>query len=149
MFNIIQMGNLHAIKAIGRSDIALVLEILKKSVYFVIIAAFVYFSDSPIMLATSGVICTIVATIINTYPNRKLIGYSYRHQISDLIPNLMLSVSMGIAVMLIANLPIPKLLLLVIQIVTGGVVYVALSIFSKNESFFYLLGYLKAFLKRK
>lgn len=149
MFNIIQMGNLQAIKAIGRSDITLLLEVLKKSIYFAIIAAFVYFSDSPIMLAASGVLCTIVATIINTYPNRKLIGYSYRHQISDLAPNFVLSVIMGAAVMAVGKLPMAPLLLLVIQMLAGVLVYVGLSIAVKNESFFYLLGYVKALLKRK
>lgn len=148
MFNIIQTGNLQAIKAIGRSDISLLLEILKKSIYFVIIAAFVYFSDSPIMLATSGVICTFVATIINTYPNRKLIGYSYRHQIRDLLPNFMLSVLMGAVVMLVGRLTMAPLLLLVIQILAGGTVYVVLSILFKNENFFYLLKFVKPFLKR-
>ena len=149
MFNIIQMGNLQAIKAIGRSDISLLLEVLKKSIYFAVIAAFVFLSDSPIMLAASGVLCTIVATIINTYPNRKLIGYSYRHQLSDLIPNFILSVLMGIVVMLVGRLPIPALPLLVIQVLVGGAAYVALSILFRNESFFYLLRCVKPFLKRK
>ena len=149
MFNIIQLGNLQAIKAIGRSDISLLLEVLKKSIYFAIIAVFVYFSDSPIMLAASGILCTVVATIINTYPNRKLIGYSYRHQISDLLPNFMLSAVMGAAVMALGNLPVAPLLLLVIQVLAGAAVYVGLSLLVKNESFFYLLRYLNSFLKRK
>ena len=149
MFNIIQLGNLQAIKAIGRSDISLLLEVLKKSIYFAIIAVFVYFSDSPIMLAASGILCTVVATIINTYPNRKLIGYSYRHQISDLLPNFMLSAAMGAAVMALGSLPVAPLLLLVIQVLAGAAVYVGLSLLFKNESFFYLLRYLNSFLKRK
>lgn len=149
MFNIIQVGNLQAIKAIGRSDISLILEIIKKSIYFVIIAAFVYFSNSPIMLAASGVICTIVATVVNTYPNRKLIGYRYRHQLQDLMPNFVLSVLMGVVVMLVGRLSITPLLLLMVQILAGGVVYVGLSVLSKNENFFYLLGFIKSFLKRK
>ena len=101
------------------------------------------------MLATSGVICTFVATIINTYPNRKLIGYSYRHQIRDLLPNFILSVLMGAVVMLVGRLTMAPLLLLVIQILVGGAAYVAMSILTKNENCFYLLGYVKAFLKRK
>lgn len=148
MFNIIQLGNLQAIKAIGRSDITLLLEVLKKSIYFAIIACFVYFSDSPIMLAASGILCTVVATLINTYPNRKLIGYSYRHQLSDLAPNFVLSVLMGVAVMAVGKLPMAPLLLLAIQVLVGGTVYVVLSVIVRNESFFYLLGYIKPVLKR-
>ena len=40
MLNIIQTGNLEAIKAIGRSDMILKLEIIKKSAYFLVIFLF-------------------------------------------------------------------------------------------------------------
>lgn len=149
MFNIIQTGNLQAIKAIGRSDILLLLEVMKKSVYFAVIAAFVIFSNSPVMLAVSGIICTFVATLVNTFPNRKLIGYRYRQQAADLLPNFLQAAAMGSVVMLVGQLDISRILLLVLQIVTGVIVYVMLSILTRNENFFYLIDYLKLFLKRK
>lgn len=149
MFNIIQTGNLQAIKAIGRSDILLLLEVLKKSVYFAVIALFVFFSDSPVMLAVSGIVCTLVATLINTYPNRKLIGYRYRQQVVDLLPNFLLAVAMGSAVILVGQLEMSRFLLLFAQIVVGVVVYVLLSVLTKNENFFYLIDYIKMFLNRK
>lgn len=149
MLNIIQVGNLQAIKAIGRSDIALILEIIKKSIYFVIIAAFVLLSDSPVMLAISSVVCTVAATVVNTYPNRKLIGYRYRYQLMDLLPNFCQAIAMGAVVLLIGQLKLAAVWVLLIQIICGVVVYVGLSLLTKNENFTYLLNYLKLFAKGK
>ena len=57
--------------------------------------------------------------------------------------------AVSFVVMLVGRLPISALPLLVLQIFVGGAAYVALSILFKNESFFYLLRYVKPFLKRK
>ena len=148
MFQIINIGNLQTIKAIGRSDISLILEILKKASYFVIILIFLFFSNSPVMLAVSSIACTLIAVIINTFPNRKLIGYKYRYQLADILPNLIISLIMGTIVLLMNNLSISPMLLLVLQIAVGGLVYVILSVITKNENFKYLFFTAKQFLQR-
>ena len=149
MFNIIQTANLLSIKAIGRSDISLILEIIKKASYFAIIAAFVFLSDSPIMLAISSIACTVVATVVNTFPNRKLIGYKYRYQLSDILPNLIISTIMLVVVLFMNKLPLPTAALFVLQIVAGAVVYVVLSIITKNENFKYLLNTAKQVIRKE
>ncbi len=143
MFNLIQTGNLEAIKAIGRTDISLILEIIKKSLYFVVILLFIFFTDSPVLLAWSAVVCTLLASLINTFPNRKLIGYRYRYQLMDIIPNLVISGIMGVIVILMNKLSISIYLLMPLQIVVGAIIYVTLSIVTKNESFIYLLNTIK------
>ena len=143
MFNIIQTANLQAIRAIGRSDIILKLEILKKSMFFVIIALFIYFSDSPYMLAVSGIVCTLVATVVNTHPNRKLIGYKYRYQIIDILPNLIIAIIMGMAVYFAGLIQVNLLIKIMLQVAVGAIVYVLLSIITKNSSFKYLLNLIK------
>lgn len=148
MFNLIHVGNLQAIKAIGRSDITLILEVLKKSIYFVIIAAFVFFSDSPEVLALSSLLCTFVALVINTLPNRALIGYRYSFQLTDILPNLGCAVVMGGLVFLLGRLAMPVYLLLPLQILAGIMLYVLLSIVTKNENFAYLLDLIKHSLMR-
>lgn len=148
MFNIVQVGNLQAIKAVGRSDIVLLLEIIKKSLYFIVTASFVVFADSPEMLAVSSIVCTVVACAANTFPNRKLIGYKYRYQLADLLPNLLLAVAMGIAVTVIGRLPLSNGVLLLVQVLAGFVVYCLLSVITKNENFFYLLRFLKQLRKK-
>ena len=142
-FNIVQTANLQAIRAIGRSDIILKLEIIKKTLYFIVIALFIYFSDSPYMLAVSGIVCTIIAIIVNTYPNRKLIGYKYRYQVMDLLPNLAISLVMGIIVGWLDNIDIGVFLKLVLQILVGIASYIILSIITKNKNFRYIFDMIK------
>lgn len=148
MFDIIQIGNLQTIKAIGRSDLSLIMEIIKKSSYFVIILAFIFLSDSPVMLAVSSIVCTLVATVINTFPNRKLIGYKYRYQLMDIAPNLAIALIMGGIVYLMNGLNISPIVLFGLQIVSGAVIYILLSIVTKNENFKYLLSTAMHMLKR-
>lgn len=148
MFEMIHIGNCETIKAMGRSDIFLIMEIIKKSSYFIIIALFLWLGSSPESLAISAVICTAVAIVVNSIPNRKLIDYRFRQQIFDLVPNLLTAAVMCIAVLLVGRLAINKLLLLALQIATGLIVYVVLSLSTKNDSFYYILNLLKSYIKK-
>ncbi len=149
MFDIIQVGNLQTIKAIGRSDISLILEVIKKLAYLVVIVAFVFLSNSPVLLAVSAIVCTLIATVINTFPNRKLIGYKYRYQLADILPNLIISLIMGGVILLMNRLPLAPLWLLLLQLVAGVALYLVLSLITRNQSFLYLCGTLKQFLKKE
>ena len=149
MLNIIQVGNLQAIKAIGRSDITLILEIVKKSLYLIIIILFVILSKNPIVLALSSIVCTVFATVVNTYPNRKLLGYKYKYQLSDLLPNLIISIIMGIVVYLMKYIQISKVLILILQVFIGIIVYILLSKFTKNENLYYLIDYVRSYFRKR
>ncbi len=149
MFEIIHVGNCETIKALGRSDTFLIMEIIKKSCYFIIIALFIFLGQTPEALAISSVCCTAVAIIVNSIPNRKLIGYSYRLQIVDLLPNLFCAVIMCIAVSLIGTAPIDTFPSLCLQIGSGIIIYIILSIFTNNSSFKYLLATVKENIKKQ
>ena len=137
LMDLIQIGNINAIKAIGRSDLILKMEIIKKSLYAVVIALCVVFAKSPIYIAWSGIICNIIATIVNVYPNKKLIGYGYIDLIKDLALNTVISVIMCIVVNLMNKLVINIYALLILQVVVGAVLYILLSIITRNRSFRY------------
>lgn len=77
--------NLKGIQALGRSDVFLVLEIIKKSlVLVVIISAFRLgvFTWMAISAFALGPLCVI----INSWPNRKLLNYTIGMQIKDVLP---------------------------------------------------------------
>ncbi len=143
MFNIFQNGNLQAIRAIGRSDIFLKLEILKKSLYLVVIVLFIAFSKSPYVLAFSEIVCTIIATLINSRPNIKLIGYKYSYQIADILSNLLMAIIMGVVVYLIQFIISNKIICLLVQIIVGVLTYLFISILTKNKNFLYLIDLVK------
>ena len=149
MFDMIHAGNASTIKAMGRSDIFLIMEIIKKSCYFGIIACFMFLSNRPQILAIATICCTVVAILVNCVPNRSLIGYSFRWQVLDLLPNLILAVIMCVVVLLVGMLSLPLPLLLVLQIAVGAGVYILLSVLTRNSNFLYLWKTIRAYVKRR
>lgn len=148
MFKPIQTGNLQAIRAIGRSDVFLALEIIKKSLYFSIIIAFVFLTHDAVALALSGIITSILASFINAFPNKKLIGYTYFDQLKDILPNLLTSVAMGVGVYFMKYIPINMYLLLAIQVVTGIIFYFGVNLLIRNKSLIYAVATVKEFLQK-
>lgn len=149
MFKPIQTGNLQAIRALGRSDIFLTLEIIKKTLFFSIIIAFVFLTHNAVALALSGILTSLLASIINSIPNKKLIGYSYLDQLKDLLPNLLTSVAMGVSVYFMKFIPINIYLLLVLQVLAGVIIYFGLNIIIKNKNLIYIIDTCKDFAKAR
>lgn len=138
-----ETANLNAIKALGRSDIILRLTVIKKVIGFIILAATMWFG--PLIMAASNLFFSVVNQIINAWPNRKLLNYSYGQQIADILPSMLLSGVMFGAVWCVQYLRMGNFLTLLIQIAVGVVVYILGSLLLKIESFSYLLGVLKGF----
>lgn len=137
----IHTANLQAINAIGRSDIFLKLEVIKKVVGVSIIL--ITSRYSPYIMAVGTIFSGIISSFINSYPNRKLLNYSYIEQIRDIIPSILISVIMGIIAYVIQLLKYNDILTILLQIIIGSVIYIILSYITKNESFIYLFNILK------
>ncbi len=118
--------NLQAINAIGRSDLFLKLEIIKKSYGLIALVIAVFCFDSPAAIALTSVITGFLSFLVNAYPNKKLIDYSYLEQLRDICPSLVMSVLMCSLVLLLGMLKINTILLLLLQ-VSAGVVFYLLS----------------------
>lgn len=143
MFWPIHTANLNAIKALGRSDLFLKLEIIKKFVGLTALA--ITAPISVIAMAYSLLIVEVLGQIINTWPNRKLLNYNYLEQLKDIMPGILLAAFMGICVNFVQLFNFPDLLTLIIQVVLGGIIYIGLSAIFKLDSFTYLLGILKKY----
>lgn len=148
MFDMIHIGNCETIKAMGRSDIYLLIEIIKKVGYFVTIGIFVFIARSPLQLAMAYIVCTLIALIVNSIPNQVLLDYKLSNQLADIIPNLFISLLMGVGVYFVGKLQINSIVLLFIQIVVGIIVYILINVITKNQSFRYVCSSAKEFLKK-
>lgn len=136
MFDMLHTGNGASIKALGRSDVFLKMEIIKKASYFIIIGVFMFTSNSPQMLAVSNIVCIIVAIIINMISNKKILEYKLLDQVIDVAPNLFNSIIMSVIVFTISDIfKMNTVLLLIIQILAGIITYVVLCILTKNENY--------------
>lgn len=143
----IHTANLNAIKAMGRSDLFLKLEVIKKIMGLILL--FLTMNISPLAMAYSMIVSGILSQIINSWPNRKILQYGYFEQLRDILSGIILSVIMGICVYFISYLPLEGILLLLIQILSGILIYVILSILFKIEEFQYLLNRVKEFFKNR
>lgn len=137
VFQPIHKSNLQAIKAIGRSDILLRLEFYKKGigVTLIVLAAFVL--RSVLAIAWSGFIITLINALLNAFPNKKLLNYSIREQILDLLPSMLCSGIMCAVVFAVGLIDINTILLLVLQIVVGICVYILLAKVIHSEDLSY------------
>ena len=143
----IHTANLNAIKAMGRSDLFLTLEVIKKIVGVAAIAISMWFGVE--WMAYSLLITTVLSQIINSFPNKKLLNYSYIHQVKDMLPQVLLSCVMGAAVFAINFIGLPDIITLLIQVPLGVIIYVAGSYIFKLESFKYLLNMVLGFFKKR
>ncbi len=135
--------NLQAINALGRSDIFLKLEVIKKAVGITALIIAVFCFDSPIAIAMTGVFTTVISCFINASPNKKLIHYSYVEQMKDILPSFVLAVIMMFCVLAVELLNLNAILTLLVQVLVGVAVYVLLSVLIKAEPFFMLLSMIK------
>lgn len=86
--------------------------------------------------------------IINSWPNKVFLGYSFKEQIIDIFPGIFLAVLMGNIILLANLLMLSDTIKLVLQITLGTAIYVGLSAILKVDSFEYLWDMIKSILKK-
>ncbi len=143
----IHTANLNAIKAMGRSDLFLILEILKKIVGLTAILTTMWIS--VLAMALSLPFTSIICQMINAWPNKKLLGYSYWHQFMDMLPQIGMSLGMGAVVYCVQLLGMNDFLTLLIQVPLGAFLYIWLSKKFHVESYSYVINTVKVFLNKR
>lgn len=142
----IHTANLNAIRALGRSDLFLKLEIIKKVIGLAIILATMWIS---VMAMAWGMLAgSFISQVINSWPNKKLLNYSYRQQIKDILPSVLLSTTMFAIVYCVQLFGLNDWLTLLIQIPLGVLIYLGGSKLFRFESLDYIIATAKGFLKR-
>lgn len=150
----IHTTNLSAINAVGRSDVFLKLEIIKKCYGIAVLAIAIYAFCSPIGIAMSAAVTAPLGSFVNAYPNKKLLNYGFIEQMKDFLPSFLLSVIMGFGVyiggrVMMEELALPPVLLLFIMCIGGVFLYFGLAWLFRMESLDYLLKNAKELLRKK
>lgn len=137
----IQTANLQAIRAVGRSDVILKLDILKRG--FGIVMLLLLMNCGVLGVAMAPLSVSLFASIVNVLPNKKLIGYNLPQQLKDVIPGYLLSLSMALLVYALSEwltaVGLPDGMVLFGSVMVGAIYYVALNIYIKNESMVFVL----------
>ncbi len=117
--------NTNVLYAIGRSDLCFRLELIKKALIVVSIA--VTWRWGIEAMIGGQVVVSVLSYCLNSHYNGILIGYPIKNQLLDLLPYVFASALMGLGVYLIGHVPLSVNGLLLIQVVTGVILYTGIS----------------------
>lgn len=124
--------NLNMLQVQGRSDLFLVLEIVKKIIGLVPLAVCIFYGIMPMLYV--NLITGIICYFLNSYFSGKLLGYSSWMQIKDVAPSYGIAMLVVVCVYFLKYLPVSYWIVLPLQIVLGlVVVFVASNAFRLSE----------------
>ena len=137
--------NTNAISAMGRSDVFLLLDCIKKIVGIIVIVVSLRYGVIVFMLSVAF-IQSPFAVFVNTFANGRLLGYNLWMQLRDIAPSALLTAVMATVVVavrvairpLLISIPMESGALavdLILSAIVGFTVYIALSLKFKPRPF--------------
>lgn len=143
----ISMSSIQSFNAIGRSDVFLKRELIKCSMAIILISVLSFINIYAVLWGTAAM--AVVTFVLNIGPNKKLLDYGWKEQISDIIPSLLLSLVMFCFAFSIQFIGLNSWATICIQILVGIVVYIAGAYFLRFECLTYLLNSAREFTKKE
>ena len=134
LFQPIHTANIQAIKAMGKSGLCLKLEIFRDIIQLGVLIIVMWISVEAIVISMA--IMSILFIFVNAYPNIKLLNYTIKEQLMDILPNVFMAFIMSVLVYIMNFIPLGEFITLILQVVVGVLFYVGLSIITKNQQFF-------------
>lgn len=129
----IHVNNLNVINAVGRSDVALKLEIIKKLIDLSFLFVFIHIGLE--WVAIGRLMTSLIGLIINLKPTESLIGYTLKDQLKDILPIIIISTITGGMVFMIGKIMTCAYIFVVItQVVTALIAYFGLSLIFNRKS---------------
>ena len=147
LFSPIFTANYNAYKALGKPNLYLKVSIISK--IFGIIVLIVTLPYGIMAIAYGLLVSNFLNQLICTFPNAKLLKYSYPEQLMDILPHIALAGVMGGAIYLVELLELKSWLALLIQIPLGAIIYWMGAKLFKFESYSYVINLIKGFLKKR
>lgn len=147
LFRAPQTAILQAIKAVGRSDSILKIDIPIR--IFALVVLYISLKYSILIFALSEILVTIFGTTLYIIISKKIINYNVFELCKDFTINVFLASIMGVAVWrigLIINLQ--PVSLMIFQIFIGIIIYIMLSIVTKVNGFLEAKSIIKKYTLR-
>ncbi|MBO0991438.1 lipopolysaccharide biosynthesis protein [Bacillus sp. SD088] len=140
--------NLNILKVRNRSDLFLLLEVIKKLILTILIVVAVIYTSSIEGLIYAAIVSSFISLAINTYYSAREIDYSFFNQVKDMLPSLLLAGIMSIVVYLMSNIFNIYSVNLLIQIISGILIYLVGSMLLRLKEFTIMIRMLKSIGKR-
>ena len=139
--------NLVAIKAMGRSDIYMKLEFVRRVAMLAVLLITVLLTNSIMAMAYSYTFSCWIDAVLCALPNGRLLGYGVGKQFGDVWKIIVASCVMSVTVWAVGMVFSHLALKLLVQILTGAIVYIILCWAMKIEGFLYALNMIKGLRK--
>lgn len=139
--------NLNILQVIGRSDIFLYLEVLKKFVGLVPLVIGVFCGIYYMLLAS--IFTGVLSLYLNTWYTGKTLNYTFWKQLHDIAPSYFTALVIAVAVYFLKFLMLPCYVVLVLQIIVGIIVGLSISELLKFEEYIELKSIVIKMIKRK
>ncbi|WP_347841423.1 lipopolysaccharide biosynthesis protein [uncultured Draconibacterium sp.] len=137
MFYPLQALNLNMLTVLGRSDLFLKLEIIKKGLAIPTIIIGIFWGIKIMIFGMF--INTFIAYYLNSYWSGKMIGYSTKQQIKDILPSLFIALLMGSIVYLVGHFAsFSSLWILLIQLFLGAIFILIVGELIKFKDYIFL-----------
>ena len=134
--------NLNMLEVLGRSDIFLYLEIIKKIIAIVPICIGIFVGIYWMLIAS--IMTGIISYFLNSYYTGKKLGYSSWMQMRDVAPSFGITLAVAIPVYFFKFLPLSNWLILPLQLAVGVIVFIIVCKVTKNVEYSEFKGILRA-----
>lgn len=114
--------NLNMLQVQGRSDLFLVLEVIKKILALGPLFVGAYVGIMPMLY--TNLLFSIISYFLNSYWTGKLLGYTYWMQLKDIAPSFALATLIAISIWFFKYIPISNWIILPIQVSIGMIVLI-------------------------
>lgn len=121
----LEVINSSVLMALGKMKLVFRLEIVKKSA--IILAIFITFRWGIAALLIGQIVTSTLAYLLYSQYAGRCIAYSTLQQLRDVLPSLLVAIMMGIGVHFMGAMVDSLMLRLIVQVTSGGLVYLALN----------------------
>lgn len=124
--------NLNMLLVLGRSDLSLKLEVVKKVNITIAIVVGLQFGFYGLIIGE--VVSSYINLMINAYYSNKFLKYALHEQLKDIFPTVSFSMLVGTLLFFIKDIPaVPGIAYLTLITAAGGILYLALHFWAKTE----------------
>ena len=121
----------NSIRAIGRSDFDFKIQTTVRIVGILLLLFMIQFG--PFAVALCAFLCSVFEITVLCLATRKILNYPIWQQLKNILPFMAMSFAMGLVVYFVGKLPISSFLLLMMQVLSGVIVYAVLILLFKRD----------------
>lgn len=142
----IQSINLNMLQVLGRSDLFLGLEIIKKIIALGPLFIGIYYGILPMLYA--GIPLTIICYFLNSYYSGKLLNYSSFIQLRDIAPSYIVATVVATPIYFLKFIPLSYWIVLPLQIILGTMIFIFVCRMWGISEYLELVNILKLYLNK-